>query len=250
MVLLSVETKRETSTFTISFIPFFGFLRSIGKAVGKFKKGVLSYMEYQMLQCTQCNCKMRLPRNKGVLEVTCPRCKNTFRFNSGPQINGPTSDGTSRNQKSSFTSGSYMHHCIISTRSKIKMGPILAAFMIIIFAVFAVMFSIDNLSDDSQSQIYLLVGCCALLVWAAVDINNRAGSYIEVFENYVQGKAVEGTFLAKIREFHVSYSEIRNINDSGGRTVVLFTVYGDYKVIISDSQKRNQVIEEIRRRIA
>ena len=112
------------------------------------------------------------------------------------------------------------------------------------------MFSIDNLSDDSQSQIYLLVGCCALLVWAAVDINNRAGSYIEVFENYVQGKAVEGTFLAKIREFHVSYSEIRNINDSGGRTVVLFTVYGDYKVIISDSQKRNQVIEEIRRRIA
>ena len=105
LVLLSVETKRETSTFTISFIPFFGFLRSIGKAVGKFKKGVLSYMEYQMLQCTQCNCKMRLPRNKGVLEVTCPRCKNTFRFNSGPQINGPTFDGTSRNQKSSFTSG-------------------------------------------------------------------------------------------------------------------------------------------------
>ena len=33
-------------------------------------------------ECPQCRTKVRLPRNKGTLQVTCPNCKHVFRVDS------------------------------------------------------------------------------------------------------------------------------------------------------------------------
>ena len=43
-------------------------------------------MENEIIYCTQCKSKLRVPCNKGVLEITCPRCKNKFRFDSGLEV--------------------------------------------------------------------------------------------------------------------------------------------------------------------
>ena len=204
-------------------------------------------MDHQIVYCPACGGKMRLPRGKGVLSVTCPACKHKFRFDSGLGMSGASSQHTSAKREAPFGAAQNTSGCIVSTRSKVKIGPILAAILIVLFAVFLVVGGMGDLSDDSQ--LYLLFGCCALIVWAAVDMNNRAGAYIEVFPGSVQGKAIEGTFLAKIKEFHVTYSEIRNVDQGSGRTIVLFTVYGDYKVPVTDARKRAQVITEIRKRI-
>lgn len=35
-----------------------------------------------VIECPKCRTKMRLPRNKGILKVTCPNCKEVFKANS------------------------------------------------------------------------------------------------------------------------------------------------------------------------
>lgn len=35
-----------------------------------------------IVECPSCRAKMRLPRNKGVLQATCPKCTQKFKVNS------------------------------------------------------------------------------------------------------------------------------------------------------------------------
>lgn len=40
-------------------------------------------MENEIIVCKRCACNLRLPLNKGILVVTCPKCKYEFQFDSG-----------------------------------------------------------------------------------------------------------------------------------------------------------------------
>lgn len=42
-------------------------------------------MENEIIVCKRCACNLRLPLNKGILVVTCPKCKYEFQFDSGPK---------------------------------------------------------------------------------------------------------------------------------------------------------------------
>ena len=42
-------------------------------------------MDNKIIVCKRCGCNLRLPANRGVLVVTCPKCKYEFRFDSGPK---------------------------------------------------------------------------------------------------------------------------------------------------------------------
>lgn len=43
-------------------------------------------MEHKIIICKRCGCNLRLPANKGILAVTCPKCKYKFQFDSGPKM--------------------------------------------------------------------------------------------------------------------------------------------------------------------
>ncbi len=35
-----------------------------------------------VIECPSCHNKLRIPKNKGLLKVTCPKCKDSFKTNS------------------------------------------------------------------------------------------------------------------------------------------------------------------------
>lgn len=50
-------------------------------------------MKTQIIMCEKCQQKLEVPKNVGVIRVTCPRCKHVFKFNTGKKAlaekNGP-----------------------------------------------------------------------------------------------------------------------------------------------------------------
>lgn len=47
------------------------------KVVNKFK-ALKSRRQYKYLKCKECGQKLRVPRKKGRIEITCPKCRHTF----------------------------------------------------------------------------------------------------------------------------------------------------------------------------
>lgn len=43
------------------------------------KKMFKERKEWKYIRCTRCRSYLRVPRNKGTLDVKCPKCKNEFR---------------------------------------------------------------------------------------------------------------------------------------------------------------------------
>ena len=57
------------------------YLQLKGKVVSFFKgqKNMAGQMkDYHIYKCPQCKQKIRIPRGKGKIEITCPKCKTTF----------------------------------------------------------------------------------------------------------------------------------------------------------------------------
>ena len=208
-------------------------------------------MEYQMTTCTQCGCNLRLPRGKGVLDVTCPKCGNRFRFDSGRSAasdGGRT--GSAREQRSQWSQSSPGGGCIVGTRPSPKVGAVIIGIMIVVFVVLLfVLGSSGGLNLSGGSQLYVFIGVCILLALAGMDLYSRASAYIEVRTGEVRGKAIEGTFFARSKDFSVKYADIRNVSGAEKNVVSLFTAFGTYKVPIKDAQRKAQVVEEIQKRI-
>lgn len=49
-----------------------------GAAGGTLKQKLRERREYRYLTCTQCGQKLRVPRGKGRIRVTCTKCRNQF----------------------------------------------------------------------------------------------------------------------------------------------------------------------------
>lgn len=46
-------------------------------------KKIDSLIDYELTKCTNCDAKLRVPKNKGKIKITCPKCKTSFVKNTG-----------------------------------------------------------------------------------------------------------------------------------------------------------------------
>lgn len=49
---------------------------------GLDKNKVESLIDYKVVKCPNCGSKLRIPKEKGKIKVTCPKCSNSFLVNS------------------------------------------------------------------------------------------------------------------------------------------------------------------------
>ncbi len=57
---------------------FLNFFTPIEKRVMSDFRVLKGEKDYKYFRCTSCQQEVRVPRRKGKVEITCPRCKNTF----------------------------------------------------------------------------------------------------------------------------------------------------------------------------
>ena len=89
--------------YAIIFVFFFWLAKTIGRAVNRKKTGTAfrshpvdrasvnkapSFSDIQsvfksVIPCKRCGAKLKVPCNRGIIEVTCPKCGNKFRHDSG-----------------------------------------------------------------------------------------------------------------------------------------------------------------------
>lgn len=46
--------------------------------VGLDRNRVLGLVDHQLISCEKCGTKLRVPKDKGTLKVTCSKCQNKF----------------------------------------------------------------------------------------------------------------------------------------------------------------------------
>ncbi len=56
--------------------------RDYAEAAQKPRNYMRSDKEHRIFRCPKCNQRVRVPRGRGMIEITCPRCGNTFRKRS------------------------------------------------------------------------------------------------------------------------------------------------------------------------
>lgn len=54
------------------------FLKIFGKPFYKLQKYMVNHSQYKYYKCPKCKTKMRVPRGKGQVTITCPNCKTKF----------------------------------------------------------------------------------------------------------------------------------------------------------------------------
>ncbi len=47
--------------------------------VGLNKAKIESLLDYKIIHCIECPTKLRIPKNKGTILITCPECKSKFK---------------------------------------------------------------------------------------------------------------------------------------------------------------------------
>lgn len=70
------EARNELARRNISGVPT--FLIGEDVVVGLDKGKILELVDHRLTECEKCHTKMRVPINKGALEVTCPKCGHVF----------------------------------------------------------------------------------------------------------------------------------------------------------------------------
>lgn len=63
----------------------------------------------QTIQCPQCHANLRVPTNRGMIEVTCARCRSKFRYNTGAKSTAASSGAyASGNELDDYRKGGRM----------------------------------------------------------------------------------------------------------------------------------------------
>ena len=50
--------------------------------VGLDKNKIESLIDYKVIECPDCKARLRVPKEKGKIKITCPKCSNSFLINS------------------------------------------------------------------------------------------------------------------------------------------------------------------------
>lgn len=75
-ISIDSQARSELQRRKISGVP--AFLIGEDEVVGLDKEKILKLVDHRVIQCEKCSKKMRVPINKGKLEVTCPKCAHVF----------------------------------------------------------------------------------------------------------------------------------------------------------------------------
>jgi glutaredoxin 3 len=78
---LDAGARNELAKSNISGVPAFFIGNDV--IVGLDKDKILKLANHRLVECDQCGTKLRVPLDKGVLKVTCPKCKNLFPWDPG-----------------------------------------------------------------------------------------------------------------------------------------------------------------------
>ncbi len=70
------QARLELQRRNISGVP--AFLIGEDVVVGLDKEKLLKLVDHRVIQCEKCSQKMRVPINKGTIEVTCSKCAHRF----------------------------------------------------------------------------------------------------------------------------------------------------------------------------
>jgi len=50
--------------------------------IGLDKNKIESLIDYRVINCPSCKGRLRVPKGKGKIKITCPKCSNSFQVNS------------------------------------------------------------------------------------------------------------------------------------------------------------------------
>ena len=76
-ISLDAQARLELQRRNISGVP--AFIIGEDEVVGLDKEKILKLVDHRVLQCEKCAKKIRVPINKGTIEVTCPKCGHVFK---------------------------------------------------------------------------------------------------------------------------------------------------------------------------
>lgn len=71
------QARLELQRRNINGVP--AFIIGEDAVVGLDKEKILKLVDHRVTQCEKCSQKMRVPMNKGTLNVTCPKCGHVFK---------------------------------------------------------------------------------------------------------------------------------------------------------------------------
>ena len=74
------EAQAEFSKRGFQGVP--AFVIGDDTVVGLDKNKIESLMDYKVINCPTCKARLRLPKDKGKIKITCPKCSNSFQVNS------------------------------------------------------------------------------------------------------------------------------------------------------------------------
>ncbi|MGV8906186.1 MAG: glutaredoxin domain-containing protein [Acetobacterium sp.] len=69
------EARNELTRRNIKGVPT--FLIGEDVVVGLDKEKILELVDHRIVECQNCKTKLRVPTNKGTINVRCPKCKNS-----------------------------------------------------------------------------------------------------------------------------------------------------------------------------
>jgi len=68
--------RAEFSRMNLQGVP--AFLIGDDIVVGLDKQRIESLIDYSVIRCEKCSARMRVPKNKGKIRVSCPKCEHQF----------------------------------------------------------------------------------------------------------------------------------------------------------------------------
>jgi glutaredoxin 3 len=77
-ITTDILARRELMNRGIRGVPAFFIGDDV--VVGFDIKKIEELLDYLIVDCTKCSSKLRLPKNKGNIVVSCPKCKNEFKM--------------------------------------------------------------------------------------------------------------------------------------------------------------------------
>jgi len=75
------QARAELIRRNVNGVP--SFLIGDDLVVGFDQQRILQLVDHRIVECEKCKGKVRVPINKGTLQVTCPKCSHKFKVSPG-----------------------------------------------------------------------------------------------------------------------------------------------------------------------
>lgn len=77
-ITTDISARRELMKKGIMGVP--AFLIGEDAVVGLDTEKIEELLDYVIVDCSKCSSRLRLPKNKGNIVVSCPKCRNEFKI--------------------------------------------------------------------------------------------------------------------------------------------------------------------------